>query len=335
MRDLRSLAVIAGVVLGSLVPAVPVHAKDLRLETVADVPLPGDTSRFDYESLDAGRHLLFIAHLGASEVLAVDVDARRVVARNPGLRQVHGVLAIPELGLVYATATGTDEVVAMSEDGLAIVARIPGGKYPDGLAYDPRTRKLYVSDETGETETVIDVRGQRRIATIALGGEVGNTQFDPASGHFFVNVQSRGQLVEIDPETDRIVDRIDLPQARGNHGLAIDPDRRIAFVACEDNDKLLIVDLRARRVRATFDVGQGPDVLAYDAARARLFVATESGAVSVVDVLSQDGAVSTSMFAPNAHVIAVDPVSQLLYLPLRSVDGRPVLRIARVQESYR
>ena len=74
----------------------------LPLRVVADVDLPGDTSRFDYESYDAQRHLLFVAHLGASEVLAFDIQARRVVARISDISHVHGVLAIPELRRVYA-----------------------------------------------------------------------------------------------------------------------------------------------------------------------------------------------------------------------------------------
>ena len=74
----------------------------LPLRVVADVDLPGDTSRFDYESYDAQRHLLFVAHLGASEVLAFDIQARRVVARISDISHGHGVLAIPELRRVYA-----------------------------------------------------------------------------------------------------------------------------------------------------------------------------------------------------------------------------------------
>lgn len=36
--------------------------------TLQDVPLPGDTSRFDYESVDPTTHRLFIAHLGAGNM---------------------------------------------------------------------------------------------------------------------------------------------------------------------------------------------------------------------------------------------------------------------------
>jgi YVTN family beta-propeller protein len=60
---------------------------------------------------------------------------------------VHGVLAVPELGHVYATATGDNEVAVIDAASLAVVARVPVGRFPDGLACAPATHKLYVSDK--------------------------------------------------------------------------------------------------------------------------------------------------------------------------------------------
>ena len=206
-RGAAVLALIAGclaAVAGS--PAAP----RAPLQTVADMPLGGNTTRLDYESIDEGRQLLFIAHLGDSAVIVFDTQAQRVITRIPGISKVHGVLAIPELSTVYASATGTNEVVAISEETLKVTARASGGVYPDGMAYAPEVHKLYVSDEHGDTETVIDVRTNTRVATIPLGGDVGNSQYDPGSKHVFVNVQTRRQLVEIDPVSDKVVTRTDL-----------------------------------------------------------------------------------------------------------------------------
>src|SRR5205085_10549576 len=113
--------------------ATPAAATDtLPLAFAKDVTLPGDASRFDYVSIDPTRGLLFMAHLGASEVLAFDTAHERVAGRIAKISHVHGVLAIPERGRIYATATGTDEVVAIDADALKIVARIAVGAYPDG-----------------------------------------------------------------------------------------------------------------------------------------------------------------------------------------------------------
>ncbi|RZF29174.1 YncE family protein [Paraburkholderia sp. UYCP14C] len=323
------LSVAAGISLHVISSASAGQQADrLPLEHVADIALPGRATRLDYMSYDASRHLLFIAHLGDSEVIAFDTLKSRVVSRVSGIASVHGVLAVPELGRVYASATGTNEIVAIDEASMQEVARAPAGVYPDGIAFEPASRKLYVSDETGGTLTVIDTHTNRRTVTIQLGGEAGNTQYDPASHHIFVNVQTRRQLDEIDPSTDTIVSRIDLPEARGNHGLAIAPQLNRAFIACEDNNRLLVLDMLTRRVTQSFDVGGEPDVLAYDPGLRVLYVAGEKGIVSMFRVSeSAASRIGEGFVGPNAHVVGVDAATHRTYFPLKNVDGRPVLRI--------
>lgn len=305
-------------------------AGQLPLTTVANVPLPGNATRWDYASLDAQHHYLFLAHLGDSEVVVFDTAQRKVIATIPDVSHVHGVLYVPQLDRVYASATGTDEVVAIDASTFKIIARMPGGNYPDGMAYAPGVHKLYVSDEHGGTDTVIDTASNKRVATIPLGGEVGNTQYDPVTQHIFANVQTRDQLVEIDPTTDKVVRRIDLPGAAGNHGLYIDTPDRLAFIACEGNDKLLVLDLVNRKVLSAFDVAKDPDVLAFDPVLGWLYVAGESGQVSLFKVQGETvTALATAWLGPNAHVVAVDPVTHEAYFPLKPAHGKPMLQITR------
>ncbi|UGB37357.1 YncE family protein [Frateuria soli] len=331
-RLTRALASMAMALLASPVSA----ASRLPLATVADVPLTGHATRWDYASLDPSHHHLFLAHLGDNVVTVFDTRRQRVVADIPGLSRVHGVLAVPRLGRIYATATGTDEVVVIDAASLKIVARIPTGDYPDGMAYAPRAHKLYVSNEHGRSDTVIDVRSNRPMRTIPLGGEVGNTQYDQASGHIFANVQTRAELVEIDPRTDKVVARIRLAGAQGNHGLYIDAPARLAFIGCEDNATLLVLDLAGRRVAASFAVGREPDVLAFDPARGWLYVASESGVVALFEVRGrQVRALGRGTLGPNAHVVAVDPVTHRAYFPLKDWRGKPVLRVTEPDDARR
>jgi YVTN family beta-propeller protein len=304
----------------------------LPLTTVADAPLTGGTTRWDYASFDPATHRLYLAHLGDSVVTVFDTQTQKVVADVPNVSHVHGVLFVPELGRVYASATGTHEVVAIDPATLKITARVPAGDYPDGMAYAPEVHKLYVSDEHGGTDTAIDVRTNTRVASIPLGGEVGNTQYDPVSHHIFANAQTRKQLVEIDPASDKVISRTDLPGAEGNHGLYIDPATHLAFIACEDNHKLIVVNLPEKRVLFTFDVAKDPDVLAFDRALGWLYVAGESGEVSVFNVQGQTvSPVATGVLGPNAHVVAVDEATHRAYFPLKSLAGKPILRITEPQ----
>src|SRR5260370_34116555 len=81
--------------------------------------------------------------------------------------------------------------------------------------------------------------------------------------------------------TEGMLGGMEMPGAQGNHGLLIDPEQRLAFIACEGNDKLLVLDMRTMRVTSSFDVGQDPDVLAFDRQLHLLYVAGEAGIVSL------------------------------------------------------
>ena len=321
---------------GLIVLAIPVTESGAAapnasvLQLVKDYPLPGKATRWDYMDLDASRSRLFIAHLGDSAVVVVDTKTKAVVGTIGNVGEVHGVIAVPELGRAYATATKTHELVAIDADSLQIVARIPTGRHPDGLAYAPETHKVYVSDESGKTETVVDAQTNKRVATIPLGSGVGNTKYDPTSKHIFVNAQDTSELIEIDPATDNIVQRIPVPGAEGNHGLFIEPVLQLAFIACEGNDKLIAMDLRTKKVVFEYGVSGRPDVLAYDAGLGLLYVASESGTVYLFRV-SDAGIFQAGKedVGANAHTVAVDPATHQIYLPLKPAGKPPVLRAMR------
>jgi DNA-binding beta-propeller fold protein YncE len=325
----RIAAVVAVVsLLVAACSSTPTHSSSpLPLRPVGEVALPGDGSRFDYASLDSARGLLFIAHLGASEVIEVDVHANTVVRTIPNLAQVHGVLVVPELHRVYATATGDNRMVTMDEDTGAVVNRAPTGAYPDGLAYDPKRGAVWTTNETGGSETVIDSGSGAVRASVDLGGEVGNVAYDPAIDRMLVAVQGRGDLAVIDPATLAVATRIGLPGCDHPHGLALDPEGGAAFVGCDGNATLISVDIGRGQVTGSNPVGDGPDVLAYDQVAHRLYVAAESGEVSLLDDRNRQLHVAGSdHLADGAHVVALDPATHHSYYPIPSGSGgHPVL----------
>src|SRR5258705_13804434 len=52
--------------------------------------------RRDADVVDGQRGRLFIAHMGASELIDVDVHAQAVVRTLPDLSDVHGVIVVPD-----------------------------------------------------------------------------------------------------------------------------------------------------------------------------------------------------------------------------------------------
>jgi DNA-binding beta-propeller fold protein YncE len=296
---------------------------------VATIPLPGDNSRFDYASLDPGRGLLFIAHLGASQVIEVDVKSQTVLRTITDLPGVHGVLVVPETHWVYATATDADQMDIIDEDTGTVLGRGPTGDYPDGLTYDPHHDTVWTTNETGGSETILDATTAKPRGTVDVGGEAGNVAYDPTSRQILVDVQAHNQLAVINPDTATITRRVDLPGCDHDHGLSIDNTDRLAFIACDGNAVLLTLDLNTWQILEHHPVGQDPDVLAYDPATHRLYVAAESGWLTTLDVHDRRTTVTgSSHLADGAHVVAVDPNTHRSYFPVpHGPDNHPALLV--------
>ena len=81
------------------------------------------------------------------------------------------------------------------------------------------------------------------------------------------------------------------------------------------------------KVIQTLKVADEPDVLAWDAAWRRLYVAAESGSLSAFWLDGTTLRPNGEMRAPHAHTVAVDPRTHLIYLPLENINNHPVLRI--------
>ena len=322
----------AGALVAALViappPARPSRASRTSpvLTPVADVALPGPAVRFDYQSLDPGSDRLYIAHMGAGEIVVFNVRTRQVEATIAGMPGVTGVWAVPEQHRVYASVTRMHQVAVIDDRSFQVVARVGNVGFPDGIAYAPDQQKVYVSDESGGGELIIDA-ATNRITTLPLDGEAGNSVFDAGSRCILVTVQTRNEVYVIDPRNDRILGRFGLQGAARPHGLAIDAARRLAFVANERDARVLMVDLRRMKVLDSEQAGNAPDVLAYDPEWRRLYVASESGVVSVFTATRSALVHEGDVTMPHAHSVAVDPRTHLVYFPLQDIGGRPVLRV--------
>ena len=183
--------------------------------------------------------------------------------------------------------------------------------------------KVYVSDESGAGSS--DRRPvDQVVARIPLGGR--NTVYDAGSHCVLVAVETQDQLVAIDLANGRS-GRYEPMGAAYPHGLLVDAPHRLLFVANQRTGVLSVIDLPTMHVLATEPIGRIPDVLAFDPAWERLYVASETGVVSVFTEfgagLTLDGEVTMS----HAHTVAADPRTHLVYLPLQAVAGQPVLRI--------
>jgi len=327
----RALGVL---ILGTLATTtvVPSHAQtsgNQVLKQVVDIPMPGPAVRFDYQSIDAEHNRLYIAHMNADQLVVFDTAKQQVLANLDGFKRVHGVIAVPEIARVYASVTGEHQVAAVDMDSLKTVAMTGPVTYPDGLAYSPATKRVFVSDEHGGVDAVVDTTNGKLLTNIPLGGGAGNTVYDSGSGHILVAVHSANELVAIDPAAMKIIGRYSLPGIKNPHGIALDVVNRVAFVAGEENHSLAVFDLNSMKVLSTHQVGEDPDVLAFDPGLKLVYVSAESGTVTVFEANGRELKALGQFYMPHAHTVSVDPKTHLVYFPLENVSGHPLLRVMK------
>ncbi len=302
---------------------------ELPLTLVSDVPLPGESTRFDYQEIDPSNGHLVVAHMNDASVLVLNVADGSVAKLLPNLPTPRGV-AVGD-GRIFVTSTPS-QLVVIDGATLAEIARVPTGTGPDGVGYDPVDHIAGVSDQHDGATSLIPDMGQGPRTAVPLGKETGNVIYDATRGVFWaavVNPSPPDQLVQIDPIGKKATTRIDLPGCSGAHGVRLHPDGKTAFVACEDNNVLVRVDLGAARVLASAPTGADPDVMAVDPGLGWLYVAAESGDLVVFDI-GKPGLLTIDQEHPgdHAHSVAVDPVTHRVFFPLMSgPNGKPVMRI--------
>jgi DNA-binding beta-propeller fold protein YncE len=302
----------------------------LPLTLVADVDLPGKPVRFDYQDFDSAKQHLVIAHMNDASVVIVNLDGSAVKVL-PGIPTARGVVVADDVGRIFVTSS-PDRLVIIDNDSLAEVGRVQTGRGPDGVGWDPAHRVVAVSDQAEGAVSLIADAGTGARTRVPLGSETGNVVFDPSRGLFWITVVPNtplNQLVSVDPTTNAVTQRIALPGCSGAHGLRIVPDGTSAFVAREDNDRLMRVSLDEAHTTAVGQTGAGPDVMSIDADLGWLYVAAESGDLTVFDI-TRPGINPIGQEHPgnNAHSVAVDPASHHVFFPLvAGANGTPVLRI--------
>jgi hypothetical protein len=65
-----------------------------------------------------------------------------------------------------------------------------------------------------------------------------------------------------------------------------------------------------------------------------VYVSAESGNVTVFREQGKSLVPEGSISMPHAHTVSVDPQTHLVYFPLQSVDGHPVLRIMEPTQTH-
>ncbi|HEV8583642.1 MAG TPA: hypothetical protein VGT02_01620 [Methylomirabilota bacterium] len=293
----------------------------LRQLGFVDLPAHAGAGGFDHAAVHEPTGRIYVAHTANDAVDVIDVDAQRHVGSIPGLAGVAGALvAAPDL--VFTSNRGENTVGMFTAGAAARVEKIGVGVKPNGLAYDPARARLlaaHVGDPAiagSCTVSVIDVRARKRLADVVVAGRTRWTVYDPGADAFHVNIMEPSQIVVVEAgDPVRIRRVVAIPHA-GAHGLDLDVARRRLYCAC-DAGVLLEVDADDGKVLATERIAGVPDVVFFNRALGRVYVAIgDPGVIEVFDTapLRRHETVTTEA---GAHTLSFDATRNIVcaFLP--------------------
>src|SRR5215471_6787227 len=326
------LAVVEGVVSGGSWRATAAASPASQLLKPAgyiDVPGPKG-KRFDYLIIDASRNLLFSTHLGAGLLYAIDLGTNKVVKTFEDLPGIEGVEIAPDVKKAYTSNWLENKIGVIDLQQMKLIKKIPTESKPDGIAYAAPFHKIYVSDERAKAEAVVDVTKDEVVTTLHFQSETGNPRYDPVSKRVYVNLQDKNVIAEIDPATDKEIAEYPVGKCKGNHGMALDSEHRLAFLSCEENDMMTVFSLNSHQPIAYFPQAKGGDVIAFDPGLKRIYVAGYDGAISVFQ--EEDPAHFRKLgdvpVQKKVHSLAIDPDNHRVYAPEQEENGAPAAKIA-------
>lgn len=275
------------------------------------ISIPGDGG-WDYLTVDPAARRLYVAR--SSHVSVVDIDSDTLVGDIPNTKGVHGVAIAPKLGKGYTSNGGDNTVTVFDVKTLKEISHIPVGSGPDAIVFEAASRRVFTLNGQSGDATAIDTQTGKVVGTLPLGGRPEFAVSDD-KGKVYVNIEDKSEIVQIDAQSLKILNRWPLAPGEEPTGLSIDKKRGRLFSVCA-NKKMVILDTASGKVIGSPTIGDGPDASAFDPGTGLAISSNGEGNLTLVQTGSgADFPVAATVATqPGARTMALDPKTHRIYL---------------------
>lgn len=283
----------------------------------------GGEGGWDYLALDQATQHLYVSR--SDRVVVLDAKDGKRIGEIDGLSGVHGIALADDLHRGFISNGRADTVTVFDPATLKVDETVAvGAKDPDGIVYDPYSQRVFTFNGDSNNASVIDAKSGKLLGHIALPGRPEFPVSD-GQGHVFDNIESRNELVEIDPRAMKVVAVWPLRNCEHPSGLAIDVAHHRLFSVCRDK-VMAVTDSTDGKAIASVPIGEGPDAARYDAGRGRVFSSNgRSGTLTVVREETPDRyrVLANVPTQPGARTMALDDASGRVFLSAAERGPRP------------
>lgn len=316
MRKVMAVLALAG-----LAAASPARAQEIY-KFSKEIAVGGEGG-WDYLSIDAPAHRLYVAH--ATKVVVIDTQAGKVVGEIPDTPGVHGFAIAADLGRGFSSNGRENKVSIVDLKTLKLIQKVDTGENPDAILYEPSKKEVWTFNGRGKSSTVIDAQTGKVVATIPLEGKPETGQADSKAGKIYVNMEDLNTIKVLDIATKKVTATWPIAPGEAATGMAFDVTTHRLFIGC-DNKLMLMIDSTTGKVVYSVPAGEGVDANAFDPATKYTFAsAGESGTVTVAheDSASLLKVVQTLKTKQGARTMALDPLTHMIYLATTDYEPRP------------
>lgn len=290
------------------------------------VLVPRTPGYFDYMEVDDRLRRLLVAHSGSRTLDVIDMISGTVL-RQVDVGESHGIAVDGKDGK-YFVGTSRDPMVVVvgrkfmvKDDQIAIPGPV------DAIAFDSKNDMLYADRRDNGQIVAINGKTNKVYTSIAVGGDLEYLAYDPASDRLYQNVYSNGMVVVIDPNTNSVVATWRAAPASQLTGLAVDGATHRVFTAGA-NGKLAVLDSTSGELIAAVDIAPHVDQIAIDPGRRRVYCASGTGLLSVVQETDTGAELVADITVPrHAHSLAVDPTTHAVWISYGAADNDYVMKL--------
>ncbi len=304
------------VCIGISYPVIGQNKSDLKILTTFHITSAGG---WDYLAINGDR--LYVSHGTQVNILDKKTgDSLGVILNTTG---VHGIAFNDKKGKGYTSNGRLNNITVFDLKTTKVLSQIETGINPDAILYDASSNKIITCNGRSKNLTIIDADSEKVLDSIAVGGKP-ETLVSNGAGQWFVNVEDKNEVVQINAKTLKVENHWALNPGESPTGLAINNKTKRLFVGCE---KLLIVmDATNGKVVEKLPIGDGCDGVAFDAESKMIY--TSNGAEGTMTVIQEksDGTyavIDNISTKKGARTIALDEKTHLIYLPTAEFEPVP------------
>jgi YVTN family beta-propeller protein len=244
--------------------------------------------------------IAFVVNSGDASISVIDMATQKEVRRIPALREPHHVALSPDGGSLLVGDTAGNQIMFLDPRTGEVRAHMPVAD-PYQLGFSPDGKFLTVNGLARNQVDVYDAPSMKLLKRFAVVATPSHLAYSPDSSMVFVSLQGSDKLAafdlrtltekwsvpvgktpagvlwlngrvlvadmgtdyiaQVDPETGRVLERIET--GKGAHNLFLSPDRKILWVNNRAGGTTVSLDSTTLAPIRSYSIPGGPDDMVF------------------------------------------------------------------------